>query len=336
MKIICIGSSAQDIFFPTSEGVILETPEEITSQRKIAFELGAKYQINDRIESLGGCAANVAVGLARLGMEVSCCTKIGNDNLGEWIKKELQREGVGIKYVQTGEGLKSDLSAIIVDEKSGERTIFFNRDSNEKLEVNPEDFNDAQWIFVSALNSTLSDGWDRKLQKIVDYCEKSGTKLALNPGQKNIKENCQRIIEVISKCEILMVNKDEALEIVSNSEDQIQSGELNDEKFLIEKLQKMGAKSITLTDGKRGAWIMDGEKLIHAKALVENPKDTTGSGDAFSSAFLAAYLKGREPEECLKWGIANGGNAVNFYGATEGLLGEEEMETKIKEVDIEA
>ena len=41
--VICIGASTQDIFFPTAEGKIIETPEDVTSQRKIAFELGAKY-----------------------------------------------------------------------------------------------------------------------------------------------------------------------------------------------------------------------------------------------------------------------------------------------------
>jgi sugar/nucleoside kinase (ribokinase family) len=71
-KIICIGSSAKDIFFPTNEGKIFETPKDITSQRKIAFELGAKYHIENRFESLGGCAVNVACGLRRLGIESSC------------------------------------------------------------------------------------------------------------------------------------------------------------------------------------------------------------------------------------------------------------------------
>ncbi len=83
MKIICIGSSSKDIFFPTDEGVILETPEDLTSQRKIAFELGAKFRAEDRYEALGGCAANVAAGLARIGFETEYYTKIGDDDLGK-------------------------------------------------------------------------------------------------------------------------------------------------------------------------------------------------------------------------------------------------------------
>ena len=52
--IICIGSAAKDIFFPTGEGILLHTPEDVEAQEKVAFEVGAKYQVDDRFESLGG------------------------------------------------------------------------------------------------------------------------------------------------------------------------------------------------------------------------------------------------------------------------------------------
>ncbi len=64
-EVICIGSVSQDIFFPTSEGIVIETPEDITAKQKIAFELGGKYKVQDRYEAVGGVAANVSQGLAR-------------------------------------------------------------------------------------------------------------------------------------------------------------------------------------------------------------------------------------------------------------------------------
>ena len=97
-KIICIGSACKDVFFPTSEGRIVETPDEILSQKKIEFELGAKYKIEDRYEALGGCAVNVAVGLARLGTQVSCYSHIGNDHIADWILVELKKNNVGPEH----------------------------------------------------------------------------------------------------------------------------------------------------------------------------------------------------------------------------------------------
>ncbi|HDH07662.1 MAG TPA: carbohydrate kinase family protein, partial [Candidatus Moranbacteria bacterium] len=93
-QVICIGSASKDVFFPTARGIITNTPEDLTSQKKISFELGAKYQIEDRYEAPGGVAANVSQGLARLGIKAGCCSKIGDDKLGMWIVDELEKENV--------------------------------------------------------------------------------------------------------------------------------------------------------------------------------------------------------------------------------------------------
>lgn len=335
MKIICIGSSAKDVFYPTEEGKIFDTPEDLKSQQKFYFELGAKYQVENRYESIGGCSANVAVGLSRLGIRTYCYTKIGEDHLGKWITEELEREGVNTKFVEKESACKSDLSAIIVDRKSGEHTIFFNRDANERLEIFPKKIKKTDWIFVSALNSSEFVKWEDNLDSIIGTCNEKGIKLALNPGQSNIKENCGKVLEAIKRCQILMLNKDEAIEILSQGENKYLAEDLNDEMFLLKNLKAMGPEIVTLTNGARGAWLFDGRDFLYTQTIGKNPVETTGAGDAFSSGFLAAHLKGKNPEECLRWGIANSGNSLNFYGATQGLLKEEEILEKIKEVKIE-
>lgn len=335
MNVICIGSSAKDIFFPTDKGEIIDTPEDLTSRKKFCFELGAKYQVEDRFESVGGCAANVSAGLSRLGIETGCRTNVGNDYSGKWIKDELEKEGVNSGLIETLEDCPSDLSTIIVDKKSGEHTIFFNRDANERLVIQPQNLKNARWIFASALNSGDLVAWEENLEKILNACAENKIKLAFNPGQANIKENPSKVIEAIKKTDILMVNKDEAVEILSGSGNEYSKGDLDSEKFLLISLKNFGPKIVTLTDGARGAWAFDGKEILYAKTIGENPVETTGAGDAFSSGFLGAFLKEKNIEECLKWGIANSGNSLNFYGATKGLLNEAEIVEKIKEIKIE-
>lgn len=331
MKIVCVGSSSVDIFFPTGEGIITDTPEDLTSQKKFSFELGAKYQIEDRYEFLGGCAANVAVGLSRLGVEVSCYSRIGKDHLGNMIEHMLEKEGVEISLIQHDERYKSDLSAIVVDKKSGEHTVFFNRDANEKLDVICDDFSGFDWIFVSALNGD----WKRNLEKISEHCRKSKTKMILNPGQRNLKDDCGKVIEAVKQTEILILNKDEALEIVMFEDKNSSKEELESEEFLIKKLKNLGPNIVALTDGARGAWAYDGELFIFTETVGKNPVETTGAGDAFSSGFVSAYLKGKDIEECLRWGIVNSGNSLNFYGAIDGLLKEEDMKKEKNKPEIE-
>ena len=337
-QIICIGSSGKDIFLPTDEGIILDTPEDITSQKKFAFELGAKYQIDDRFESLGGCAANVSVGLARLGIRVSCYTKIGDDMLGKWIGSELEKEKVKTDLIQTEKDCRSDLSAIIVNAKSGERTIFFNRDANEKLEIFPEKLKDTDWIFASALNG----GWEKNLDAIISLVKKEKIKLAFNPGQRNIKDNPRKIIETIKNCDLLLLNKDEAIEITNNLQQTTNNlqqttnnEQLNDEVFLIQELNKLGPEIVVITDGLRGAWAFDGKNLFYVQSTEDEPIDTTGAGDAFSSAFLAGCFKERKIEESLKWGAANGGSVVKYYGAIEGLLDARGLEKAVEGIRAE-
>lgn len=331
-KILCIGSSTKDIFFPTKEGKIIDTPEDITSNRKIEFELGAKYRIADRHEALGGCAANVAAGLSVLGIKAACYTAIGDDTTGEWIRNEFLRTGVDVNLLEIKKNSRSDLSAIIIDQKSGERTIFSNQEANEKLKINEESILSYPWIFIGDLGGE----WEKSLDDIISPVIKNGTQVAWNPRQSNIHENAGKIISVLKYCEILFLNKDEAIEIVSCANKSISENQLNEEAKLVEFLKELGPKMVALTDGARGAWIFNGEKLINVLALrVDDVCDTTGAGDAFSSGFLGAYMLGKKLEECAKWGIANSSNVVRHYGASEGLLNEEKITARAEEVVIE-
>ncbi len=325
-----MGSAGKDIFFPTAEGIILETPEDLESQRKIAFELGAKYHIEDRFESLGGCAANVSGGLAKLGLKTACMSRIGEDELGRWIIGELQRVGVATDLIQKQKNKPSDLSAIIVNKRSGERTIFFNRDANENLEIKTSQLRYADYVFVSALNGNQRESWEDGIDKILSVI-KQGIKLAYNPGSENIKNNASKVARACSHSEIFIVNKDEALELVSKAErTKVSQSKLNDEIFLISRLVKWGAKKIALTDGKRGAWATDGKAVYHAAACCLKPLDTTGAGDAFASGFIGALVNGSSIEQALQWGVANGGNTVRFYGAHAGLLIKKEVKERQK------
>lgn len=327
-KIICIGSSTKDLIFPIHDGIIMETPDDLEAQIKIAFELGAKYQLAEkRHESIGGCAANVGCGLAHFGIETYCCTCVGDDETGGWIKKELERSGVLTDLVQVESNCQSDLSVIMAHIPSEDRIIFSDRASNEKLQILPEEIGKvgAQWLFISSLNGNAEESWDVKLDKILKLAEEKNIKLIFNPGQKNIKVNIDKVIEAIRQSKVLLVNKDEAIEIVEKLGG-FDADSLNSEKFLAEKLLELGLDAVTLTDGARGAWGFDGKEFCHVDAQKEKVADTLGAGDAFGSGFIAAYLKGKVLEECLKWGIANSSSVVRYYGAIEGLLREGDIE----------
>lgn len=328
-KVICVGSTSKDVFFPTDEGIIIETPEDILSKEKIAFELGGKIRVENRFEAVGGVAANVAHGLTRLGHRVGCYSKIGKDETGDWILDEFRSESVPTDLLSIDATAKTDLSAIIVMMQNGERTIFHNRDANEKLEIKTEKLKNTEWIFVSALNGD----WENNLSILTDFKEKKGLSLALNPGQHNIKSNVSAVLKAVAVSDVLMLNKDEATELVIQIKKDIPREKLDDEFFLLEALHLFGAKIISMTDGKRGAWSFDGTAYwfcpIHTKSSVV---DSTGCGDAFASGFFGAILEGHSIEKALCYGTANSGSVIGEYGAISGLLHKDIMEQSLGDI----
>ncbi len=325
-EVICVGSVSKDIFFPTAEGIVIDTPEDITAKQKVAFELGGKYRVEDRFEALGGVAGNVAVGLARFGKSVATYSCIGNDEVGNFITDSLKKEGVDTSLLTRYDDAKTDLSAIIVLTQSGERTIFHNRDANERLCVEEKKLASATWLFVSALNGD----WKKNLATLLQAKKKFGLSLALNPGQHNIKDDPKLVLESLPSVDVLLLNKDEAIELLSQSVPRPSDESLNDELFLLEKLHSAGAKIIGMTDGRRGSWGYDGEAYwfcpIHTRSQVV---DSTGAGDAFTSGFFAAHLMGKTLPEALRYGMANSGSVVGFYGAIAGLLFQSDVDAMI-------
>ena len=322
-EVICVGSVSKDIFFPTDEGIIIETPEDILSKQKIAFELGGKYRIRDRYEAVGGVAANVAHGLTRLGHTAGCYSNVGQDEIGDWIKDEFKQANVPTQFLYTDVTAKTDLSALIVMTQNGERTIFHNRDANEKLEIVDKKFAHTKWVFLSALNGP----WKENLKKILALKQKYGFLLAFNPGQHNLREDAILIREIITHTDVLLLNKDEAIELITNNDRTLSTKQLEDETQLLQILHMWGARIIGMTDGKRGAWSFDGKQYWYCPIYtVHGVVDSTGAGDAFGSGFFAAILESKTIDQGLIYGIANSGSVVGSYGAIDGLLSKEAIE----------
>lgn len=329
-KILTIGAVTQDVFFPTSEGLLMETPEDILAQKKVAFEMGAKYHIEDRFEALGGCSVNVAAGLSRLEERVACYGAIGDDQTGKWILKELEKIGVGIKHLAVKKGFQSDMSAILVDSRNGERIIFSNHVASKEFIFDKKSVENPHWIFIG----DLSGEWKQALHDIVTIAQEKHIRLAFNPNQKTIHDGADKIIEAMGACEILFLNKDEAIELVSAVGEIAVRELLENEEYLMKILFRLGAKTVVLTDGERGAWGYDGREIFHAQALMQKAVDTTGAGDAFTSGFFAAHLNSLPMETALRWGTVNSSASVKEFGGQKGLLTKEEINIQINLVKV--
>jgi len=72
-------------------------------------------------------------------------------------------------------------------------------------------------------------------------------------------------------------------------------------------------------NGAKGAEMFRGNEHRSVPAVKTNVIDTTGAGDAFDGGFLAAWLRGNSPEQCLKAGAESGACAISGTGGFGGL-----------------
>lgn len=95
-------------------------------------EAGSLKPVKDLRLGLGGCAANTAVALGRLGVPVSLCGKVGRDVFGELARSELVRAGVDVSFLRTDPRAPTSSTLVLVDRK-GERSFLHSLAANAEL-----------------------------------------------------------------------------------------------------------------------------------------------------------------------------------------------------------
>lgn len=334
-KVICIGSTGKDIFLPVSSGTVIDSDEKSNPEKKFCFDYGGKVHVEDRFTALGGCACNISVGLARLDIDVSALGNVGDDSDGKWITTTLVDEGVDVKKVQNVDN-NTDLSVIIVDTNTGERTIFVNRDVGEDLKISSVDIDGFDWCFVGSL---YGDAINDNMKVIHEALLKKSIKLAYNPGGKNIIQDKNVVLDLLHHATIVFVNKSEAREIVSKFDLSYNKDNLADEKYLltiIREHMQVDDGIVILTDGRRGAWVYSGKNVYHTEIIDKQVHDATGAGDAFASGLLAGVLHDLPIEQCVGWGSVNSDAVIDYYGAQKGLKNIAEIKEKINLFEVES
>ncbi len=334
-KVICIGSTGKDIFLPVSLGTVIDSDEKSNLEKKFCFDYGGKVHVEDRFTTLGGCACNISVGLARLDIDVSALGNVGDDSDSKWITTTLADEGVDVKKVQSIDTKNTDLSVIIVDTNTGERTIFVNRDVGEKLKISSTDINGFDWCFVGSL---YGDSINDNMKVIHEALSKKNIKLAYNPGGKNIAQDEGVVLDLLHHANIVFVNKSEARKIVAKFDLSYNKDDLVDEEYLltiIREHMQVDDGIVILTDGRRGAWVYSDESVYHTEVIDKLVHDATGAGDAFASGVFAGVLHDLPIEQCIGWGSVNSDAVIDYYGAQKGLKNITEIKEKINLFEVE-
>jgi sugar/nucleoside kinase (ribokinase family) len=310
LDLLSIGDASVDVFLSPTES---ETLCQIdTKECFIAFSYGEKIPVKNLDFSVGGNAANNAVGAKRLGVKAGLVLTLGDDSVGNQIVERLKVEGVDLTYVIQQPSTGSNYSTVIT--YGGERTIFTYH-APRSYEF-PVSLPVVPWVYLTSMGESFRPFYNH----IVDWLKKNPTvKLAFNPGSWQLRSGLNGIGDVLALAYVVFVNREEAEKLTGFDDSH------GKEKELLSALGKLGPKIAVITDGSNGSYVGDGVKFIKAGVLPVDAYERTGAGDAFGSGALSAIIKGRTLDEALIWGTVNSASVIGYTGPQKGLLRAEEM-----------
>lgn len=247
-----------------------------------------KVRFTEYEKSAGGQTASAMVALQRLGLKTAYAGRFGSDEDGRFGFQSLEYEGVNLDFAEMIDGANNQVAFIIIDARSGERTIIWDRD--ERLSYRP----DEAPIEIASRGRVLHiDAHDPPACVAMARAARAAGTI-VTADIDNIYEGVPELLPLIDV-------------LISSAEFPHRLTGISDERAsLVEMKARYGCAIVGATRGARGALIFCEGQFSESTAF-EVPggcRDTTGAGDAFHAGFIYGMLSDEDLETCLKLGNA--------------------------------
>ena len=279
----------------------------------------------------GGAPANVAIGLARLGIDTGFVGRVGDDSFGARLRELLRGEGVDTTHCVPIAGGQTTIALVATSSPVDQDFVLF-RGADTLLR--PEHL-DRAYLAGSRVftygSVTLSAGARAAALQAARWAREDGVLVAFDanyrpgvwPGEDAARS---AIVEALQGADIAKLNEVE-LKLVTGTDD-LRAGS--------PRILDLGVRLCLVTLGAAGAWFDDGRVSGSVPGFDAEVIDTTGCGDAFLAAFLAGLVAEPHTLDELDRGAflrlveaANAAGAINAtrHGAIPGLPTRTEVDT---------
>jgi ribokinase len=318
IDVLSVGDIVTDAFIKLIDDQANSYENEQGKWLAMPFGVKIPYDHVEVLEAVGN-APNASVSFARLGLNSSLMANVGGDQFGRDMVNSLHNDKVDTRFIRINPDKKSNYHYVLWYNE--ERTILIKHEEYDYHwpHLRPKEV--PKWIYFSSIARNALEFHD----DMADWLEANpDVKLAFQPGTFQIDFGKDRLAKLYRHSECLVVNREEAAEISGGSHENLHE--------LLDKLHDLGPKIVCVTDGPSGAYASDGQNRYKMPAYPdpEPPKERTGAGDAFTSAFVAAIIHGNTIEGALQWAPINSMNVVQHTGAQAGLLTEAQIEEYLK------
>ena len=232
-----------------------------------------------------GAESNVAVGLAKLGLEAAWVSRLGTDEFGCFIRNQLRAEGVDCSRVIYDPDHRTGI--MFKETGVGETKVFYYRENSAASHLCPEDVTPAlldgvKVLHMSGITPVLSESCLAMTKAAFALAKEKGVAISFDP---NIRRKLWRgqdyaplIRELTLQSEIVLLGLDEADALFG----------LRDPDAIFDLLFRDGcAQYVAIKDGGNGAWVADKTTREKLPPYPCKPIEPIGAGDGFNAGFLA-------------------------------------------------
>lgn len=274
--------------------------------------------VTPRMElSVGGCGANVAVDLARLGRRTAIAGAVGDDIFGEFLSKSLQRAGVDTSPLAVIPDCDSS-GSLVINSAGEDRRFIHSVGANAHFtgtSIDPALLQAAKVVYLGGylLCPELTAA---SVRQMFETARQAGAITVLDVVLSGPGDYRPQLETVLPVTDVFLPNNDEA-RLLTGLDDPVEQARF---------LQQLGAQTVIITCGESGSVTAHPGGLLHAARFEVPLVDGTGSGDAFAAGFIHGLIDNLPLADCLHRGAALGASVVTRAGATTGALTRPELD----------
>ena len=291
-------------------------------------QIGSRLEdIGSFAKSVGGCPANIAIGAARLGLKSALITRVGAEQMGNFIREQLVREGVAVDGVHVDKDRLSALVLLAVQSEGVSPTTFYRADCAD-MALDESDIDEA---FVAKARAIVVTGTHfskapaaAAQAKAIALARKHGGRVVFDVDyrpnlwglaghdagfERYVKSEAvsARLKTVLPDCDLIVGTEEEIM--VAGGADSVLDA--------LKSIRAISGATVVLKRGAHGCIVYDGpiaddlEAGIVGRGFRIEVFNVLGAGDAFMSGFLRGWLKDEDLATSATWANACGAFAVS-------------------------
>ncbi|WP_336165382.1 ribokinase [Acinetobacter ursingii] len=264
--------------------------------------------------AFGGKGANQAVAAGRSGANVAFIGCVGDDEFGNNIKNQLQKDHVNVQALQNVVHQNTGVALIFVNQHA-DNCIGIHAGANAALSV---DYVNQHKNLIQHAKILLLQ-LETPIESVITaatIAKHSGIKVILNPAPAQALAP-----EFLNLIDIITPNETEAEKLTG-----VKINNLDDVQNAAHILHQYGIKTVVITLGAQGVWLSEFGQGQLIPAFKVDAVDSIAAGDTFNGAFATALLEGQSNQQAAKFANAAAAIAVTRYGAQPSIPYRSEIE----------